>query len=138
MLIYKKGDLLEASCALAHCVSADLAMKKGIARQIKEKFSHGAEVMIPKAKVGQFAMWKYEGRYIFHLITKNKYYEKPTMDALWSSVIRLKQFMSQHNITLLAVPKLACGLDRMLWTDIEPILKKTFEDSGILVIVYSL
>ena len=119
-------------------VSADYAMKKGIARKIKDRFGRTPEWKSQRAGVGQISIWKNEGRYIFHLVTKSRYYEKPTMQALQAALMQLKQFMIQNRLTLLAVPKLSCGLDRMLWAEVEPQLKRIFDNSGILIIVHTL
>ena len=50
MLIYKKGDLLNNITSIAHCVSEDLAMKKGLALQIKKKYGGTSELKKQKAK----------------------------------------------------------------------------------------
>ena len=38
LLKYIKGDLFQSTESLAHCVSADFAMRKGIAAEVVEKF----------------------------------------------------------------------------------------------------
>ena len=38
MIIFKQGDVLDNSISIAHRVSKDLAMKKGLALQIKTRF----------------------------------------------------------------------------------------------------
>ena len=138
MLIYKRGNLLEASCSLAHCVSADLAMRRGIASEFRKKFGRMSELKLQKAEVGQIAVLKCDNRYVFCLITKARYYEKPTMETIRSSLIQLKHFMIKNDLTLIAIPKLASGHDRMLWPNVEQLLKEIFDNSNILIIVHTL
>ena len=51
------GDLFSAppNVSLAHCVSADLAMRKGIAKTFKQAFGRVSELKGQKAGVGGIA-----------------------------------------------------------------------------------
>ena len=62
------GDLLEDQGSIGHCVSADLKMSKGIARDIKNKFGGLQELQKQKRNVGNVIFLKRRGRYIFYLI----------------------------------------------------------------------
>jgi O-acetyl-ADP-ribose deacetylase (regulator of RNase III) len=50
-------------------------------------------------------------------------------------LISLKNQMLEHNENKLAIPKIACGLDRCNWVDIEQIIKEVFENTKIEIIV---
>ena len=68
----RKGDLFSAGdgYCLAHCVSEDLAMGKGVAKPFKEKFGGVNELRAQKPKTGGVCVLKRENRWIYYLITK--------------------------------------------------------------------
>ncbi|CAN5841918.1 hypothetical protein BH23THE1_BH23THE1_35070 [soil metagenome] len=68
-LVEIKGD------SLAHYVSKDLYMGKGIAPLFVNKFGSVDEL---KAQKGDVAYLRRNGKFIFYLITKERYYYKPT------------------------------------------------------------
>src|SRR5438045_9285941 len=85
-----KGDLfIDAPeySSLAHCVSGDFNMGKGIATTFKEKYGGVKELLDQRKEIGQIAVLQRNNRYIFYIITKEKYYHMPTrVDfelALW-------------------------------------------------------
>src|SRR5688572_9475496 len=67
----RQGDLFNnapSTDALAHCVSRDLRMGKGIADIFKRKYGGVNELKAQSCKVGQVAHLKRDDRYIFYLI----------------------------------------------------------------------
>ena len=68
----RKGDLFSAgdTYCLAHCVSEDLVMGKGVAKPFKEKFGGVNELRAQKPKTGGVCVLKRGNRWIYYLITK--------------------------------------------------------------------
>lgn len=135
MLREVKGDLFSSEDSLAHCVSSCLEMGKGIAVEFKKRFGRVEELkkqnsIVPYLQVGD--------RYIFYLVTKEKYYGKPTYDTLYSSLLELKKLLLQLNITNLSIPKIGCGLDRLDWKKVKSILIEIFSNTNISITVYHL
>jgi O-acetyl-ADP-ribose deacetylase (regulator of RNase III) len=135
-----QGDLfsVKKNFALAHCVSNDFEMGSGIAKSFKEKFGKVNKLKSQKCKIGDCAYLKLNNRYIFYLITKNYYYEKPTYDNLRSSLEKMKDLILRNNIYKLAIPKIGCGIDKLDWAKVRGLLIETFEDTPIHIQVYSL
>ena len=80
---YMIGDVTEVKTSIGHCVSRDLYMGSGCARQIKEKFGRIDELKEQKVEVGGVAILKIgPGRYIYNLVTKEKYSGKPTYRSI--------------------------------------------------------
>jgi hypothetical protein len=69
----KQGDLFscEPHSALVHCVSVDLAMGKGIATLFKSKFGGVAELKAQKKQVGDVAVLKRDGRWVYYLVSRS-------------------------------------------------------------------
>jgi hypothetical protein len=72
-LIEQKGDLFSCSGSLAHCVSRDFYMGKGIAVEFKKRFGGVREL---EAVLTQHGCWDEGGYayYIYYLVTKELYY----------------------------------------------------------------
>jgi len=66
----QRGDLFScaSSVALAHCVSVDLAMGKGIAVAFKSKFGAVADLKSQKKQIGEVAVLKHNGRFVYYLV----------------------------------------------------------------------
>jgi hypothetical protein len=65
-----KGDLFSSSVgsSLAHCVSEDLHMGKGIATLFKKQFGRVDELKSQGIKVGGVATLRVDNRYIYYLV----------------------------------------------------------------------
>ena len=115
-LIEQEGDLfqLDSSFALAHCVSVDLRMGAGIAVLFRDKFGGVAELREQRPEIGGVCYLKRE-RYVFYLITKAVYRDKPTYDNLTASLEHCKAMCESLEVRKLGIPRLGCGLDGLQW-----------------------
>jgi O-acetyl-ADP-ribose deacetylase (regulator of RNase III) len=132
------GDLMIASNSLAHCVSACLHMGKGIAVNFRNTFGHVDELKSQNASVGNVAILScpHENRYIYYLVTKLKYYQKPTYNTLRSSIQKMVQHMEANNVASVSIPELGCGLDGLQWSNVLKILQEEFDKTNIDVTCY--
>ncbi|CAG0887714.1 unnamed protein product [Darwinula stevensoni] len=136
-----KGDLFSCpeSTSLAHCISADIRMGKGIAAIFKKKFAGVSELQTQKKSVGEVAILKRGDRHVYYLITKAKYFEKPTYAAVEKSLNAMKKHCEEHGVKALAMPRIGCGLDGLEWKQMNEIIEKVFQDSSLDVItIYTL
>ncbi|XP_028390691.1 ADP-ribose glycohydrolase OARD1-like [Dendronephthya gigantea] len=135
-----KGDLFSCSkdASLAHCISADVHMGKGIATIFKKMFGGVEELRSQGKKPGEVSILRREGRFIYYLVTKPRYFHKPTYDTLRSSLIAMKVHCKEHEVTTLAMPRIGCGLDRLDWGEVRKIIKETFQDTNIHLTIYAL
>ena len=134
----KHGDLFQASCALAHCVSQDLKMSLGIAKTFRANFGRVNQLEKQRCKVGQVAVIKVDGRYIYYLITKEKYNGKPTYDTLKETLIAMKKHMVSKGVKEVSMPKIGCGLDLLSWDLVKKIIEDVFQDSNIKITIFYL
>jgi O-acetyl-ADP-ribose deacetylase (regulator of RNase III) len=132
-----KGDLFSSNASLAHCVSTDLHMSKGIATLFKNKFGHVQELQAQNKKTGQVA-WCNDGngRYIFYLITKHRYFERPTYISLYECLVELRELCKTFNVTELGMPRIGCGLDKLEWKRVKKYLEGVFKDTSVTITVY--
>lgn len=134
-----KGDDLFSSpvtFALAHCVGADFQMGKGIAVTFAQKFSRKSDLLNQNKTIGEVAMITNKNRKVFYLVTKDKSSDTPQLEDVIASIKELKTLCSELNIRQLAIPRLACGLDKQEWPVIKDVIKNIFKDSDIEIRVY--
>ena len=126
---------------LAHCISADFGMGKGIAIEFNKRFDmkHILRTKYPDY-VNQFHRQKrlsdciLEGR-VFNLITKERYFEKPTYNTLTGALRKMKALCQSENIHKIAMPIIGCGLDRLEWDKVSRIIKDVFQEKDIEILV---
>ncbi|XP_041354139.1 ADP-ribose glycohydrolase OARD1-like isoform X2 [Gigantopelta aegis] len=135
-----KGDLFKCpeTSALAHCISEDIRMGKGIAVIFKNKFGGIQELKNQGKSVGSVAVLKRGQRYVYYLITKKKYSDKPTYDTMRSSLVAMKEHCVAHDVKSVCMPLIGCGLDRLQWAKVAEIICEVFSDTDVSVSVYSL
>merc|ERR1712243_293845 len=93
-----RGDLFSASSkeSLCHCISRDYKLGKGIAKLFREKFGRIDELKESDARVGGLAVLKDGKRYIYNLVTKEKYSDKPSYESLRKSLEEMKVHCLAH------------------------------------------
>ncbi len=139
-----KGNLFDApeGYYLVHCISGDYALGAGIAKQFDQIYNMREKLLqyfpIPKtqkfANVGK-ALLVYN---VFNLVTKNRYYSKPTYESLEKTLVNMKKQCIKRDIKKLAMPLIGCGLDRLEWSNVRKIICKVFNDTDIDILIYVL
>jgi len=134
----QNGDLFQVNenVSLAHCVSTDMEMSKGIAVEFKKRFSRVDELLSHHPRIGKCYYLFEKQRIIFYLVTKPKYYHKPSYRSLEESLRNLRDLCERFNISELAMPKIGCGLDQLDWGITSRIIDQVFENSSIKLTVY--
>jgi hypothetical protein len=55
-----------------------------------------------------------------------------------SSLTAMKSHAIENSVTRIAMPKVGCGLDRLDWSRVFPMIREIFADSKIEVDIYYL
>ncbi|XP_062997295.1 ADP-ribose glycohydrolase OARD1 isoform X2 [Elgaria multicarinata webbii] len=113
-------------------------MSAGIAAIFKKKFGGVQEILSQQKKTGDVAVLKRENRYVYYLISKDKYFHKPTYGNLQKSLEAMKIHCQNNAVTCVSMPKIGCGLDRLDWSKVSTMLEEVFEDTDVNIIVYTL
>jgi O-acetyl-ADP-ribose deacetylase (regulator of RNase III) len=79
-----------------------------------------------------------QNRFVYYLITKENYWNKPTYNDLRATLIEMKNHALSNNVKAISMPRLGCGLDGLMWNQVKKMLKDEFKDTGIVITVYSL
>ena len=131
-LIYKNCNLFESKDSLAHCISSDVKMSAGIARSVKRKFPFN----FPESTNSSLFVQQLDNRFIYHLVTKKRFFQKPTYDSLRQSLQAMTKHGNNYKVTHISMPKAGCGLDRLEWHKVERLIKKICAQSSLTIIVY--
>ena len=140
-LIELRGDLFTCpnNFSLGHCISCDFHLKKGIAKEFLAKFhSTYQDLKGVDFGIGDVAVFGDGQRFIYNLMTKGLYYQKPTYYMLECSLNRMRDHMLANNVSHLALPRLACGLDKLDWPIVKAMLVKCFQNDPCKIRVYTL
>ena len=137
---------------LVHCISADFALGAGIAKTFRDKYNvknvlkdswsnydwngHGTCLMTncSVAKDGS------GGWMICNLVTKERYFHKPTYQTLKESLYSMKFQLMEQSLSApkLAMPLIGCGLDRLEWNQVRTMLQEIFRDTSVEILVCSI
>lgn len=124
-------------------------MGKGIALEFRKRFGRMDELIKQHKEVGEVATLditpvatanttattvqtddekeknKKKKRCIFYMVTKEKFYQKPTYASLEKCLVALNSLCFKLGICSLSMPRIGCGLDRLQWDDVHSLLKRT-------------
>lgn len=134
MIIDEKfGDLflVEESFFFAHCISADAKMGAGIARRFVREFPALVALRSQALSIGR----TYPVGRVFNLVTKPKFFDKPTYKSLGLAMDALADICVARGVTRLAMPRIGCGLDRLQWEKVRPMLEDRFSSLPIEIVV---
>ncbi|XP_024517274.1 O-acetyl-ADP-ribose deacetylase 1-like [Selaginella moellendorffii] len=121
-----QGDLFEGAQptdGLVHCVSKDLHMSKGIAARFRDEFRGVDELRKQNRSVGEVAVLDRPPRAgVFYLVTKLRFFDKPTLASLQASLEDLRRVCEQRGVCGLSMPRIGCGLDKLGWEDVKKLI----------------
>ncbi|KAK3928958.1 ADP-ribose glycohydrolase OARD1 [Frankliniella fusca] len=113
-------------------------MGAGIAKLFRKRFGKQNFLKSLKKKPGDVAALQDNGRFVFYLVTKPKYFQKPNPRDLLNSLLSLKNFCLKYGINNLSMPKISTGLDQLSWDwTVRPMLARVFAHSKIKINVFT-
>lgn len=128
----------------AHCISADFSMGKGIAVEFNKRFDtkNKIKLLYPDGYIDVDGCYESIGCVltdrVLNLITKQKYYEKPTYYTMRGALYFMREICEDNKITKVAMPIIGCGLDRLKWNKVSGIIKDIFQNMDIEILVCKL
>ena len=136
-----EDSILQQPHSIGHCISADAKMSKGFADFLSQRIP-GLRDTCRRTKLltGQtFPFWdQTSNRYVYNIVTKAKFPEKPTLSTLFLTLEEMKTHAHLYGIPTIAIPKIGCGLDQMNWQEVVKLLRDNFAYSNIRIVVYTL
>ncbi|MGL4388093.1 MAG: reverse transcriptase domain-containing protein, partial [Brevinema sp.] len=131
------GSIFNSKDNIIHCISKDLKMSKGLAQKIKNQIKNYNDLKKNKREISEFHISKNNNKLIFHLITKNKYYNKPKYEDIYYALKNLKEYLLKNNIKTISMPRIGCGLDQLSWKRIKQMIRFLFQNTNIIINAYN-
>lgn len=119
-----------------HCISRDFALGLGIAKSFRNKFNLTKEVLTEGIISNNLSLTSN----VFNLITKSRYWQKPTYNSLRNALMSVKKTIFALNgdntkDIQLIMPKIGCGLDKLMWKNVKNIIKEVFDDTELDIVI---
>lgn len=138
----QRGDLFDSDIlenyALCHCISSDFALGAGIAKafaQMGVKKQLCEEYQKNWAGRGYCLMTKTNGVVVGNLVTKERYFHKPTLETLRQALEDFREQIIEMNVNKIAMPKIGCGLDKLDWAEVKNVIREVFETTDFEILV---
>jgi len=144
------GDiLLSGAKAIVQGVAPNDDFHHGLALQLRERmpamykdFRHFCQTSHPKSG-GLWTWMSSDGHFIVNLFTQEPAYahgSKPG-DASLSHVNHalhaLRTLAEKEKFASLALPRLACGVNGLEWSEVKPLIEKQLGDLNIPIYIYT-
>ncbi len=129
---------------LAHCISADFGMGKGIVIEFNKRFDMKRKLQSKYPNyLNQYTHCRIGGDCILegqvlNLITKERYFHKPSIITMRIALQKMKKICVENNISKIAMPTIGSGLDRLNWTDVSKQIHMIFDDLDVEILVCKL
>ena len=141
MIYFVIGDMFEMQslCSLAHCISSDSKMSQGLAKEFVRRFPVLVSLRRMQLKIGTAVSVGETGRFLYNLVTKKRYFNKPSVGNLKSSLLSMRFHAEQFGIRTINVPMLGAGLDGLdFYGHVLPVIKEVFQESTVNINIHFL
>lgn len=138
MIRISKGNLIETKAeALVNTVNCVGYMGKGIALQFKKAFPENFEAYEKACKAGKVQPGKMlvfetdsmiDPKYIINFPTKRHWRESSRIEDIEAGLKALIGEIRKRHIKSVAVPPLGCGLGKLDWRDVRPMIEGAFAE----------
>jgi len=113
-------------------------MSQGVALMFRRQFGNVEIFKSQHPKIHEVLYIRQENRYILYMVTKPKYWQKPSLEDMFLTLQNLKFVRIELNINKLAMPRIGSGLDQLNWLSVRTIIRFVFKETDIEIHVYSL
>lgn len=78
-------------------------------------------------------------RFIYNMVTKPRSSGTyPTLATMRAALESLRTRVRADGVTQLAMPRIGCGLDGLVWEEVRGIIRDVFMDSTVVISVFAL
>ena len=129
-------NILTRNDNICHAISNYKEMSSGLAVDIRNTIDNYDILKSTKSDLRDILHSTFKKNYkIFHIITKENFWDKPTYHDLYYSLVKLKDILSSQNIESISFPKIGCGLDQLNWNKVKTMIYFIFLESKIKITI---
>ena len=86
-----------------------------------------------------YPFWDSTGkRYIYNLVTKERFFDKPNLSTLSKRLEAMKIHASTNGVSTIAISRLGCRLVQMNWQEVVKLLRDIFAYADVQIVIYTL
>ena len=127
---YSDEDIFDNPDSKAHCVPADLQMAFGVAKLFRARYGNIQFLFHQRCHTGAVALLTpvqtgVAGEYIFYLVTKTRYFDKPTFPDARQTMRAFVNMALKYDVQRVHIPLLCTGWDDMAWPETYHFLAET-------------
>ena len=112
-------------------------MGTGIAKQVKTRYPTTYPKDIDHKTQPLFAQWiEQERRYVYHMVTKPRHFEKPTYESVKTLLQQMMIHAEWSGVKRISLPRIGCGLDQLNWSEVKSLINDVFKRSYVAITVY--
>ena len=127
---YSKETLLTQKGHIVNFISADGILTSAINRGLRDAGLMSIEaIKSAEHEMGQVVVLFKNNRYVFNLVVRNAFDERPYLSNIESAVQALKQAMDYLEVPNASVMKNGNNLDQLSWLSIEKTFRQIFKGS---------
>ena len=115
-----------STSSIGHCISRDCKLGAGIAKLFRQRFGRVDELR--GSKVGEVSVLEISGRFIYNLVSKDRYWDRPGYEVLEQCLVAMREHALLHQVECIGLPRIGCGLDGLNWELVRGLLDKVKSD----------
>ena len=133
--IHYKKDLFESrKDHLIHFTSEDCKFTTQVSRNLEREGLVNFEALhSTQPQKGQTVTFEQGDRYVFHLVVKSTYDEKPHLSTLKLCLSALKDAVETLGANSCSISRKGNGLDQLSWPGIEAAIREAFGGTGVTI-----
>ena len=133
-IINTDDNIFEKNQNVVHCISNDKALNSGFAEQINSRFN-SKEFL--KGRCGKLIPQPiYKNKLLIHLVTKENYYDKTTLENISKCLSNLKEYCVSNDIFELHMPRICSGHDKVNFKLILEKIELIFKETHIKIFIH--
>ena len=94
-------------------------MRQGMADRFRKRYGAIEEFNDQNKTKGEVAVLLRDNRYLYYLITKDRYDDKPLLHDLEKSPWNMKEHALQNGVHAIPMPAIGVGLHGLRWTSVQ-------------------
>ena len=122
--------IFQANSAITLCISADSKINKRVAETLCRRVNGLGEYCQRAETIegSTLSYWNPESNnFIYKLVSKPKFYEKPTLDNLRIAIENMRGHALLNNVSRITLPETGCELDKLQWINVFQLIRDTLK-----------
>ncbi len=142
MISFLSGNIFKSECqALVNPVNTQGVMGKGLALEFRRRYPENFQEYRTachkkQLQAGQILPVRCGTKIVINLPTKLDWRDGSSLDLIEQGLYALDMYLLEQDLKSVAIPALGCGLGGLGWSEVKPLIERTFGKREIQVEVF--